>query len=69
MKPHQRGEPTSAPRLTFDEFADRYLQTHSLNVEASTIRTLGNRLNYARPAFGNVPLADLERKPHEIAAC
>ena len=39
-KPRQRGEPAAAPRLTFDEFADRYLQAHSSTVEASTIRTL-----------------------------
>ena len=67
-KPRQRGEPATAPQLTFDEFADRYLQAHSSTVEASTLRTLEHRLGYARSAFGSVPLTDLERMPDEIAA-
>ena len=67
MKPRQRGEPATAPPLTFDEFADRYLQAHAPKVEASTLRTLEHRLSYARPAFGNVPLTDLQHMAHEIA--
>lgn len=57
-----------ARSLTLAGLADRYLQAHSVRVEPSTIRTLRERLARALAAFGDVPLAELERAAPSIAA-
>jgi site-specific recombinase XerD len=67
VEPTLRGE---APRreLTLAELVDLYLERHAATVRPRTITTLRERLAHALAAFGDVPLADLERMSGEVAA-
>jgi integrase len=59
---------TVAPRdRTLGEFIDDYLKAHKVGREPTTIRTLHDRLRYARDTFGDTKLSDLERRIQEIA--
>ena len=63
-----RGEPVQQPQLTLDELCERFLSAHAVAVQERTIRTLRQRLQRPRDAFGHVPLGELERQVAEIAA-
>ena len=69
-----------SPSVTFAEHVERYLHLHAAAVEASTIRTLSERLGAHTPRphsrrsyqtaieeFGHVPLGELEAMSLEIA--
>jgi integrase len=56
------------PNVTLGEFVDVYLDAHALNVEASSLVVLRDRLKRATATFGDTSLRDLERKAPEIAA-
>ena len=59
--------PNDSVALTLDELIDLDLERHAVHVRPRTIRTLEDRLRHARAAFGNEPLADLERMVDELA--
>jgi integrase len=63
-----RGEPVQQPQLTLDELSERFLAAHAVAVQERTIRTLRQRLQRPRAAFGDVPVRELERQVAEIAA-
>jgi len=67
VEPELRGEPAAAPELTLAELVELYLDRHAAAVRPRTIATLRDRLRHAVAAFGDAPLSDLERMPHEIA--
>lgn len=54
-------------RLTFAELADQYLSAHAVGREASTIKTLSERLVRPKAVFGALDLRDLEHRAAEIA--
>lgn len=54
--------------LTFDALCDAYLLAHAPGREASTMRTLRDRLKRPRSAFGTSTLTDLEASAPQIAA-
>ena len=75
-----RSANSPAPDLTFSQHVERFLRLHAAAVEASTIRTLAERLGAtsvqatsrrsyqtALEAFGDVRLRDLERMSLELA--
>jgi integrase len=68
VEPQLRGEPASIPELTLSEFIPLYLERHNATVRPRTVQTLTERLRHAERAFGDVPLAELERMSGEIAA-
>lgn len=73
IEPQLRGEPAPLPDLTLGAFVELYLERHAASVRPSTIVTLRQRLTYAvgttgAPAFGEIPLRELERMSGEIAA-
>jgi integrase len=68
IEPHLRGEPIAMPQLTLSEFVPIYLERHSASVRGRTIAILRERLAYAVRAYGDVPLADLERMSGELAS-
>jgi hypothetical protein len=59
--------PVAAPDRTLSAFVDEYLAAHAVGREPTTIRTLRDRLRYARDTFGEVKLRDLERRAQEVA--
>jgi integrase len=67
IEPVLLGEPVAIADVALAEFVDIYLDRHAANVRPRTIPTLRDRLRHAVAAFGDVPLRDLERMPHEIA--
>jgi integrase len=66
-KPRMRGEAVQLPGLTLDDLCERFLAAHAVAAQARTIRTLRQRLQRPRAAFGEVPVRDLERQVAEIA--
>jgi integrase len=68
IEPQLRGEPTAMPELTLAELVALYLERHAATVRPRTIVTLRERLVHATRAFGDVPLADLERMAGDIAS-
>jgi integrase len=60
----QRG-PSS--EITFDAFADLFLDRHGATVSKRTRQTLEERLKPAREVFGDFPLAELEGAADDIA--
>jgi integrase len=66
-RPRMRGE-TIVRAVTLTEHVDEYLAAHATGRDASTIKTLTHRLGYATAAFGDLQLAELERRVPEIAA-
>jgi integrase len=67
IEPKLRGEPEPTPELTLAELVKLYLDRHAQIRSASTIRTLRHRLARPLAAYGDVPLAELERMAAEIA--
>jgi integrase len=63
-----RGGPVDVPEVTFDELCEKFLTAHTVAVQQRTIRTLRQRLQRPRAAFGDVPVRELERRVPEIAA-
>src|SRR5215212_7128881 len=68
IEPQLRGEPAPAPDLTLAQLVELYLERHAASVRPRTIGILRERLRYAVAAFGDVPLASLERMSGDIAA-
>src|SRR3954471_15926256 len=66
--PRLRGTSTMPASTPFAVFIEHYLEAHAVGREASTMTVLRERLRYATRAFGDVPVADLERRVPEIAA-
>ncbi len=66
-RPRLRGETPRATHLTFAELAERYLLTHAVGREASTMTTLRQRLAHPVRAFGELKLVELELMAVEIA--
>ena len=70
----RRGRAAAARRAGADARADAgrvravYLERHAAGVRPRTIRPCASGSAYARAAFGDVPLRDLERMSGEIAA-
>lgn len=67
IEPQLLGEPAPLPELTLAQLVELYLDRHAASVRPRTIATLRERLAHATRAFGDVPLADLERMTSEIA--
>ena len=67
-KKRMLGEPADVPALTLDELCDKFLAAHAAAVQERTIRTLRQRLQRPRAAFGEVPVRELERQVAELAA-
>lgn len=68
VRPRLRGRRRAGSTMTLREFVDAWLRAHAADVEPSTVATLRYRLAHALEEFGDVPLADLERRALEIAA-
>ena len=66
IEPQLRGV-SVRPDLTLAGLVALYLERHAAGVRPRTISTLRERLRHAITRFGDVPLADLERMPSEIA--
>jgi integrase len=66
IEPQLRGE---APRraLTLGELVELYLDRHAASVRPRTVAMLRDRLRHAVAAFGDEPLAELERMADGIA--
>jgi integrase len=62
-----RGDLTRPAQMTFTELVERYLKSHAVGREASTMATLRERLGYSLSAFGELKLSELERRTVEIA--
>jgi integrase len=62
-----RGDIARPAQMTFAELVERYLRTHAVGREASTMTTLSERLAHSLSAFGELRLSQLERMPVEIA--
>jgi hypothetical protein len=67
IEPRLNGTPEPVAELTLTEFVDLYLERHAAVVRSRTIGTLRQRLGYATSAYGDVPLAELERMSGEVA--
>ena len=59
---------TIDPGITLAAFVDLYLETHALNVEASSLAVLRDRLRRATATFGDVTLREFESQAPRIAA-
>jgi hypothetical protein len=68
VRPRLRGRKRESSSSALSEFVETWLQAHAADVEPGTITTLRYRLAHALDAFGDVPLADLQRESLEIAA-
>ena len=68
IRPRLRGRKRESSSDTLSEFVETWLKAHAADVEPGTITTLRYRLAHALDAFGDVPLADLQRQALEIAA-
>jgi len=68
IRPRLRGRKRESSSSTLAEFSETWLRAHAADVEPGTITTLRYRLAHALDAFGDVPLADLQRQALEIAA-
>jgi len=68
IEPQLLGQLVPVPELTLGEFVPTYLERHAASVRPRTVADLRKRLAYAKKAFGEVPLRDLERMSGEIAA-
>lgn len=68
VRPRLNGRKREHSTSTLAEFSETWLQAHAANVEPSTITTLRFKLAHALDEFGDVPLAELQRKALEIAA-
>jgi integrase len=66
-RPRQLGIAPAPTPETLSAFLERYLAAHAVGREASTIRTLRERLRHAERAFGSVAVQELERRAPEIA--
>jgi integrase len=62
-----RGDIARPAQMTFAELVERYLKSHAVGREASTMTTLRERLGHSSNAFGELKLAELERMAVEIA--
>jgi integrase len=62
-----RGDIACPAQMTFAELVERYLKTHAVGREASTMTTLRERLGYSVCPFGQLRLSQLERMAVEIA--
>ena len=62
-----RGDVARPAQMTFAELVERYLRTHAVGREASTMATLRERLSHSVSAFGQLKLSELERMNVEIA--
>lgn len=62
-----RGDVVRPAQMTFAELVERYLKTHAVGREGSTMTTLRERLNHSVTAFGALKLSELERMTVEIA--
>jgi hypothetical protein len=60
-----RGAPS--PEVTFDSFCDLFLDRHRATVAPRTRKTLAQRLQPARQAFGSFTLGELEGAAGDIA--
>jgi integrase len=58
---------TPSPEITFDAFCDLFLNRHGATVSDRTRKTLAERLQPARAAFGSWTLAELESAADDIA--
>lgn len=58
---------TIDPGITLAAFVDLYLETHALNVEASSLAVLRDRLRRATGTFGDVTLREFESQAPRIA--
>ena len=56
------------PSMTFDRFADLYVERHGATVSVRTKDTLADRLRPARERFGDWTLRDLEGAAADVAA-
>jgi integrase len=61
-----RGAPSA--EITFDDFAERFLERHRAAVSERTVETLRERLVPARATFGDWKLAELENAAADAAA-
>jgi integrase len=61
-----RGAPS--PDITFEAFAELFLERHGATVSARTRQTLEERLAPARATFGDWTLAELEGAAQDVAA-
>lgn len=68
IRPRLRGRRRESSSSTLAEFVETWLTAHAADVEPGTVTTLRYRLAHALDAFGDVPLADLQRQALEIAA-
>jgi integrase len=68
VRPRLRGRSRESSSSTLAAFSETWLTAHAADVEPGTITTLRYRLAHALDAFGDVPLADLQRHALEIAA-
>jgi integrase len=68
IRPRLHGRKRESSSSTLSEFVETWLQAHAADVEPGTITTLRYRLAHALEMFGDVPLADLQRRALEIAA-
>src|SRR4249919_407949 len=68
IRPRLRGRRRESSSSTLSDFVETWLRAHAADVEPGTISTLRYRLAHALEAFGDVPLADLQRQALEIAA-
>jgi hypothetical protein len=62
IRPRLRGHKRESSSSTLSEFVETWLTAHAADVEPGTITTLRFRLAHALDAFGDVPLADLQRR-------
>lgn len=62
-----RGDIARPAQMSFAELVERYLRTHAVGREASTITTLRERLGHSVSAFGELKLSELERMAVEVA--
>lgn len=62
-----RGDIARPAQMTFAELVERYLKTHAVGREASTMTTLRERLSHSVSVFGELKLSELERMTVEIA--
>jgi integrase len=61
-------EAETAGEITFDAFADLYLEAHAANISPRSLAMLTTRLRPARKAFGSLTLRELEPLAAEVAA-
>jgi hypothetical protein len=61
------GHPAARRDVTLSELVDVFLERHATVAEPRTIETLRWRLRRPLDAYGDVPLAELERMTDELA--